>query len=390
MIAPEGTLLVLLVILSVGLIIPEFFKRFKVPFVSTIILLGAILGPHLLNYVQLNETVEFLGFLGMMFLMLIAGLETNINEIRHEKKKIFVMAFLNGLIPFLVGFAITFMFNYSFLTSLLVGVVFISSSVAIIVPTLRDANLFHKKIGQLILSAVLVTDIISLVALGIILQTANPISQLPLPLHFMVLILSIFVMLYFLPKISKYALRKRFSRQKGHERQLRFVIIVVIGVLIYFSSLGVHPILAAFLVGLIFSSVIQDKQRREILYTKLHTIGYGLFIPVFFFIIGMEIDLGLLGQLDIKNVFMLALILGLILAKFISAMIAGKLVKLNKKDSMIFGSVSTVQLTTTLATVYAASSIGLIDSVIVTSIVLLSIITTLIGPWFVNIIAKEK
>jgi len=109
-------------------------------------------------------------------------------------------------------------------------------------------------------------------------------------------------------------------------------------------------------------------------------MGYGLFIPVFFFVVGMEIDVSLLRQFDITNVMMISLILGLMLSKIASGYIAGRLVKLSKRDSMLFGSISITQLTTTLAVTYAASSMGLLDSALVTSIVLLAIITTVVGP----------
>lgn len=174
-------------------------------------------------------------------------------------------------------------------------------------------------------------------------------------------------------------LQKRLSADEGYERQLRFVIITLVAVIIFFSFLGAHPILAAFLAGLSLSGVVFHG-KSKILKSKLHTMGYGLFIPVFFFVVGMEIDVSLLRQFDITNVMMISLILGLMLSKIASGYIAGRLVKLSKRDSMLFGSISITQLTTTLAVTYAASSMGLLDSALVTSIVLLAIITTVVGP----------
>ena len=144
MITPESTLIILFGILPIGLIIPELFKKLRIPFVTSIILAGAVLGPKGFNFIQSNHAIDFFGFLGMTFLMLMAGMETDIDKLKKLKHKVFIMAGFNSLVPLIVGFAITKYFGYPWLTSILVGVIFMSSSVAIIVPTLKSVNLFKK------------------------------------------------------------------------------------------------------------------------------------------------------------------------------------------------------------------------------------------------------
>jgi Kef-type K+ transport system membrane component KefB len=385
----DGTLLILLFVLSLGLIIPELFKKSRVPLLTIIILIGAIVGPYGLNYIELNDTIEFFGFLGMSFLMFMAGLETNITKLSKSKYKIISMAFINGTIPFLVGLTITRFFGYSWMASIIVGIVFVSSSVAIIVSSLKENKSISDDVTRLILSAVMICDIVSLVALGFIFQTTSKMTQLPLYLYFALLLVSIFALFRVIPFISKKIIQKKFSQDDEYEGQLRFVIVILIGVIVYFSSLGAHPILAAFLAGISLSGVITH-HKSQILKSKLHTIGYGLFIPIFFFVVGMQINLSLLRNFDVKNILMISLILGLILSKFFSGYIAGRFVNLSKKNSMIFGSISITHLTAALAVTYAAYSIGLLDSILVTSIILMSIITTIIGPVLTSYLSKRK
>jgi Kef-type K+ transport system membrane component KefB len=389
MASPESaTLLVLLTILTLGLVIPELLRKFHLPFISLIILAGAVFGPNGLRYAESNETINFIGFLGMAFLMLMAGLDTDLSKITKNVRKILLMAFLNGFVPFSVGFAIVWLFGYPLLTSLLVGIVFISSSVAVIVPSLKGSKLIPADVAQLILSAVIVADVVSLLALGLVFQNVERITVLPLWLYYLVLIISIPVIVNMVPRFANFLLSGRLSRDEGSERKLRFVIIIIIGTLAYFSILGVHPILAAFLAGLALSTVVR-KDTTGLLYAKLHTLGYGMFVPVFFFIVGMEMDLLLLRDFDIGNVLMILLIFGLIIAKMVSGYAAGRIVHLGHRDSMLFGSVSIIQLTTTLAVTYAASSLGILDAQLTTSIILLSIITTLIGPILVSYISQK-
>jgi Kef-type K+ transport system membrane component KefB len=384
----DNTLITLLIVLSLGLIIPELFKKTRIPFLTLIILAGAIVGPYGLNYVQLDSTISFFGFLGMAFLMFMAGLETNIVDLYKSKYKIFLMALLNSLIPFSFGLFITRVFGYSWDTSILVGIIFISSSVAVITSFLKDGKSVSKNVSQLILSAVMVTDIVSLVALGFILQNTSKITTLPLPLYLIILIFSIIVLLRIMPSLIKRIVKKRFFQDYGHERRLRLVIVILVGVVAYFSFLGAHPILASFLAGLSLSSVVLY-EKSDVLKHKLNAIGYGLFIPIFFFVVGMDIDISLLKNFDIKNVFMVLLILGLIFSKIFSGYIAGRIVKLKKKEALLFGSISITQLTTTLAVTYAAASSNLLDSVLVTSIIFLAVITTIVGPILSSYIIRK-
>ncbi len=372
----ENVLLTFLVILALSLVIPEFFKKFKIPFFTSIILIGAVVGPHGFNYVQSNNVVEFFGFLGMAFLMFMAGLEADLGKLKTLKKQLFVLAGLNGLLPFAAGIFISRAFGYSWLTSFLVGTIFISSSIAIVAPSLKSAGLFNKSIGQLILSVVLLLDILSLVVLGFILQNVAPITNLPLFLYLMILIISVAVLFYLLPRWTRYLFKKRFPSKTEYEERLRFVLVILISVLLYFSVLGVHPILAAFLTGLTLSVLVKSKEFRD----KFNTLGYGLFVPVFFFIVGMKMDLSILTSFDIKNLLMVSIIFGLIISKFCSGYFGGKLVKLSSPESLFFGTASTIQITTTLSVTYAASSLGILDSALVTAIIIMSVITTLLGP----------
>ncbi len=387
MVAFEGTALALMIILILGLLVPELFRKFRLPYVTALIIAGSLFGPFGLDYVKSNEVIEFFGFLGAAFLMLMAGLEVKMSHFEKLGGKISLMAAMNGLVPFIVGVAIVKAFGYPWLTAILIGTIFISSSVAIVISSVKGANLMKKDIGQSIVSAAVVMDIVSLFLLAIILQTVSPITRFPLPVYFVILIASIVLLKRVLPLLTKYFCTHFFSRHKGdeYEDELHFVIATLIAVLLYFSILGVHPIVAAFLVGLLLSDVITS----NIVTHKIHTLGYGLFVPVFFFIVGMQLNLGMLAHFDYRDAVMISIIFGLIVSKFASGYIAGRLVKFSKRNSALFGIGSTAQLTTTLAVTYAAASLNILDSTLVTSVIVLAIVTTILAPVLLNVLAHS-
>ena len=381
----ENTLPVLLIILFLGIVIPELFKKFKLPFISSLIVLGAILGPHGLKYVELNDTIFFFGFLGSAFLMLMAGLEVKKEYFKGMEKKLYFMAALNGLIPFATGFAIVKIFGYSWMSATIIGIVFISSSVAVVTAALKSARLTNSKIGQVIIATVVIEDMMSLLLLSIVLQTVNPITKFPLPIYFGLLLFSIIALKMFLPQIAKYFFKANKSKVDVYEKELRFVIATLIAVLLFFSALGVHPIIAAFLVGILLADVV----KAEELYNKLHTLAFGLFVPVFFFIVGMEMDLGVFAHFDLRNGVIMGLLIGLVGSKYLTGFASARWAKFSRKQSSFFGIASTAQLTTTLATVYAAASLNILDNLLITSIIMISVITTLLSPILLNIFNKK-
>jgi Kef-type K+ transport system membrane component KefB len=372
----ESTLLVLLLILSVGLIVPELFRKLRLPFVTSLILVGALLGQNGIGLIESNETIEFFSFLGLTFLMFMTGLETKVEEISKSAWKVLMMALINGGVPAIAGFFVARFFGYDILPSLVIAVVFISSSVAIIIPSLKSAKLFKKEDGQLIVSAVVLEDVLSLILLGVVLQSFAPITALPLPLYFAILIVSVIGMKWLLPALSRMVSKRGLFAHKEHEDEIRFVIVILMAVLLFFSLLGVHPIVAAFLLGLILSSAVSSDK----LFTQLHTIGYGLFVPVFFFMIGTQIDVSSFIGVGSNLTFFATIILVSVLVKFGSGYVAGRLAKISREHSAMFGMASTIQLTTSLAATQAAFSLGIIDAPLLTSMVMLSVVTTILSP----------
>lgn len=374
----EGTILALLIILSVGLLGPEIFRRLKLSYFSSLIVLGAILGPYGLNWVSEDPIINFFGFLGFAFLMFMAGLESNPSASPKSRKQVAILSIVNSLVPMLTGITIVRLFGYDWGTAFLTGIILASSSVAIIFPAIKSTKLFKRDEGKVIITAVLLEDMLSLVLLAVFLQSVAPITAFPLPVYFAILLTSVIALKYALPKIAKKVLNNKSftNREVEHEEELRFLIVILIAVLVFFSFLGVHPILAAFLVGLLLSDVLRSKETRE----KIHTLGFGIFVPVFFFVVGTQMDLTIFAEIDNRNVLIVSLILAGICSKFVSGYLAGRVVGFSSSHATVFGVVSTTHLTTALAATFAASSIGLLDTTLVTAIIGLTIVTTVFAP----------
>jgi Kef-type K+ transport system membrane component KefB len=157
-------------------------------------------------------------------------------------------------------------------------------------------------------------------------------------------------------------------------------------VLIFYSSLDVHPIIGAFLVGFLLSEISQSKLVKE----KLNTIGYALFIPVYLFITGVKINPQLLFELTPQNYLALLLIGGALFSKVISGFLGARLARFSSREASVIGISSSTKLTVTISSALIALSMGLIDDELYSAILMTVVLSIIINPALMYLLMKKK
>jgi len=309
-----------------------------------------------------------------------AGLETKLSQFREFKSGLAVLALINGLVPFLVGFGIVWLLGYPPLAALVVGIIFISSSIAVVIPSLSTHGMLHTKLGQSVVISTVLQDISSLVLLSLVLQIVSPVTEVPLYIFYPVLLGTLVLLRFMIPKVRDFLVSQAEASPTLFQLQFRVTFLILIGTVILFELLGLHPIVAGFFSGLVLADSITSK----ILKDKIQTISYGIFIPVFFIVVGLETDLRVFTEIGTILAVMSSIIGGLLIAKYSSGFIAARLVGFEKLEAHFFAATSLPQLSTTLATGFVAFQIGLLDQKLLTSLVLLSVVTVVVSPFLIN------
>lgn len=374
-------------VLLAGIIFSSIFRRFHLPWVVGLIIAGIAFGPHGLAWLEVTPVITFMGQVGLVFLMFMAGLETKLSSFKELGRTSLSLAILNGLVPFVVGFGIGMLFGLSVLASLLLGAVFISSSIAVIVPTLELQGLISSRLGRTIVSATIIEDVASLLLLSVLLQTIDPATSLPLPLFYALLFGVLVLLRRALPMV-----RILFSPSDGKsskdifQRDVRLIITLLIGTVIIFELLGLHPIIAGFFAGLVLS----DSIKSDLLIDKLRTLSYGLFIPIFFVVIGLETNISLLLAAGGAAALSFIVLFGSITSKFFSGWFGARMGGFAQRESLIVGAATIPQLSTTLAVVFSGTQLGLFTEELMTAMVVLSVVTTLLAPILVQVFMTSR
>lgn len=372
-------------ILLIGIVSSAIFRRFHLPWVVALIAAGVLVGPHGFAVLDLNPTITFMGEIGLIFLMFMAGLEAKLSSFREFRGGIVGLSLINGLVPLAVGYGIGVLLGFPPLSSIILGLIFVSSSIAVIIPSLEANKLIGTKLGRSIVAATIVEDVTSLVLLSIFLQVFDPVTALPLPVFYVLLAAVLVIFRLALPRIRTLISPIENGETDLFQREVRLIFVILLGTVVAFDFLGLHPIIAGFFAGLVLS----DSIKSEIVIDKLRTISYGLFIPIFFVIVGAQTNIAVFSDVGGAITLVAIVVFGSMLSKFVSGWIGGRISGFGNVESTLIGVATIPQLSTTLAVVFTAVELGLLKPELVTAMVILIMVTTMVAPIGIRVLSSR-
>lgn len=280
-------------------------RKFKQPAVLGQILVGVILGMGIL---EKTHMIESLGELGVIFLMFIAGLETDVSELRASSKSSSLIALGGVIFPLILVGGSMYFVTGNWGASLFMGVISTATSVSISVQTLRELGKLRTREGIGILGAAIIDDIVGIVLLTVIVGVIKPefgSSVAVVLLKIIGFFLFTFFVGYVITKIVGI-----FQKTMRIEENIVTMAVVSCLILAFVSEeMGVAAITGAYFAGVVFSMTsFRHKVSHEV-----NQVATLIFTPIFFVSIGMGVDL---------NVVASALGMGLI---FISMGVLGKI-----------------------------------------------------------------
>lgn len=159
----------LLIILLTARIFAELAVRMKAPSVIGELFAGIVLGPSLFGWIEPSETIRMMAGIGIILLLFEVGLETNIKRLIYSSRQSITIAISGFIFPFILGFSVAhYLFSLSLLTSLFVGGTLTATSIGITIRVLSDLDLEQSRIGQIVLGAAVVDDVLGVMLLALL------------------------------------------------------------------------------------------------------------------------------------------------------------------------------------------------------------------------------
>ena len=384
-------LLSLLLITSLAAVVPLLsrrLQRFRVPIVVWEILVGILIGKSGLHLVATeSEIIQFLAWFGFIFLMFLSGLELDFgallpaddDAVPFWRRPLFLAA-VSFVLTLALGMFIGFELKVQGVTeaAILMGLVLSTTSLGVVMPILKEKRLVTSSYGQTILVAALLADFLTLFLLSI--DVAFLVKGLTLDL---LLVLVLLLAAASFLRVGRAALaRPGLSRilQELAETtaQIRvrgsFALMVALAALA--SVLGVEVILGAFLAGATVS-VLSDRN-NPVLREKLDAIGFGFFIPIFFIMVGVNLDLKALLSSPENLILLPELLIAAFAIKFGAALVFKP--AFSWRETLAAGALLSARLSLIIAASAIALDLGMITDAVNTAIIIVAIVSVTVSP----------
>ena len=276
-----------------------FFPRLRVPAIVLEIVAGILVGPQVLGWLRVDDVARFLALLGVAFLLFLAGAELDLGALGGKPLRLGVAGFAVSFVLAVAGaFALQAVGIES--TPLLVAVALCSTSVGIVVPVLRDTHQLQSGVGRLVVAGGAVAEFAGIALLGVLF--AVPAESAVQELLFVAIGLLVLLWFVFVIVAVGWGLRRAAAWTPGRQVAARldlttsqittrFVVMVVLGAASIAAVFGFEVILGTFIAGILFGALIRGTERESLFGTRLDAIGFGFFVPIFFIVSGMRLDI---------------------------------------------------------------------------------------------------
>src|SRR5437016_3306328 len=352
-------------------------QRIGVPTVLGQLVVGVLAGPSLLNWVHPDPLVNSFATIGVILLMFIAGMETDMKQMRRVGVAALVSASAGVVIPFIAATAFSYASGYSLPMSFFLGTLLTATSVSISAQTLKELGKLHTKEGTTILGAAVIDDVLGLIVLSVILAFTlgqNPLwSILKMALYFPIAYL---LGHYGFPLLSRW-----LPRLLALEARIGFVLALVLLYAWSAEELGsVAAITGAYIAGILVSR----SEMREWVHDGLSKIGYSFFIPIFFVYVGVEANF--IGVAHFSPLFLLSFI-GIALASKVLGCGGGALLcRFRPMEALTVGVGMISRGEVALITATIGLQAGLINNSLFSIVVMITLVTTLVTPVLLKLV----
>jgi Kef-type K+ transport system membrane component KefB/nucleotide-binding universal stress UspA family protein len=400
----HAILLVLLqmsALLTIARLGAEFVKRIGLPTVVGELAAGILLGPTVFGHYfpdhfralfppvsEQFHLLEIISWFGMVLLLLLTGLETDVRLLRNLGRTAFGASVFGMIVPFAFGFGLGWIMPEHYVAApehrtifaLFLATAMSISAMPVIAKILLDLDLTRRNIGVVILSAGVVDDttgwlVLSLIA-GVATTGIADVRALAISMGgtFLFLLVSAFV----LYPILRYAFRVANDRFQSKDTDLVLMIVVTMLCASVTEMLHVHAVFGAFVAGCVIRQV--PRLREDTLH-KLESVTFAIFAPIFFGIVGLKVDLWRL-----ESGSMLLNVLGVATAgKLIGCTLGSLLGGLTLGESLSIAVAMNARGAMELVVATIGLSLGILNQEMYSIVVMVAVTTSFMAPMLLRL-----
>lgn len=361
-------------------VVAHLCRRVEIPEVIGQILVGIIVGPALLNWVHLDGMMNEFQEIGVIILMFIAGLESDLSLLKKYLRPAVIVAVIGVIVPVLVMGGASYLFGFTKMESLFIGVIFSATSVSISVAVLREFKRLDSREGATILGAAVADDIIGVIMLSIMISMINGSqgghTNMPLGMALLLQVL-FFGGTYLVVRWLAPYLMHLSERLLTVAAPSVMAMIICLGMAALADYVGLSGAVGSFFAGI----AVANTHRKETIDRSFIPIGYALFIPLFFVSVGLNMRF---DNLQRSFVFVIVMTILACLTKLVGCGAGAKLSGFNLPSSYVVGSGMVARGEMALITAQIGYEAHLMSSMYYSDVITVIILATVLAPFMLK------
>lgn len=379
----NNPLSVLALMIGIILIVPLVCRKIHVPSIVGFILAGIAIGPHGFELLSGTQTIQTLGKLGMLYIMLQAGIEIDRNDFSQNKRQAAEYGILSFVLPFILGLVTSkWILGFNWTTSALLGAMY-SSHTLMTYPIVSRYGMQNQRAVNIVVGGTMLTITLSLLVLAML--KGKLLSETD-PSFWWILCGKILLFMVVVMQVFPFITRRAFLK----EHDPMFCYMLIMGMLVGAAWLadwaGLESILGAFLCGVVLNKYVPN---RSPLMQRINFIGNSLFVPLFLIGVGMIIDISLIWE-SWTTITIAAVMIGTkLLGKWLASWIGQLRFGLNGMERQLMFGLTHATAAGTLAIVTIGYEIHIFNPYILNGAVLMILLLCTISSFVTEHAAKE-
>lgn len=374
----------LLAILVAAWLGGAFARKLGYPAILGELLIGIILGPALLGWLEYTESIRVLSEVGIILLMAYIGIEIDFRDLKKASWAGFMAAIGGFLVPFVLGFFIIQWFGGTAISGLFVGIAVGVTSLATKSRILVDLKLLNTRVAYILMAGALISDTLALLVFAGIMSFADPGSIDLIGLVIVAgkavafFVVTITIGLYALPRLGSYLSRLKFRNSTFY---FTILLIITFGYAELAELAGMHSILGAFMAGLFIKDNLFPKNISKEVNKTFYDVSIGFMAPIFFVSAGFFVSLSVF-QTDLTM--LVTIILMAMIAKILGTALFYLPTRNGWREGITIGAGMNGRGAVEIIIAGIGLEMGIIDQNIFSILVFMAIFTTMTVPFLLK------
>lgn len=368
-------------ILATILLVPMVCRKTHIPSIVGFIIVGMIVGPHGFNLVANNTMIEVLGQIGILYIMLQAGIEIDLNDFRPYGRKSLIFGFYSFLLPFGLGLLTSRLLGYGWETSALLGAMY-GSHTLMTYPIVSRYGVQKNPAVNIAVGGTMLSITLALIVLVSLKSNFMLDADTSTLKTFYKLVLFGVIVVVVFPKLAQYFFKRWTDATSG------FMVVMTLMVSSAYLAdwAGLEGILGAFICGVMLNRLVPNLSP---VMKQINFVGNNIFVPLFLIGVGMLIDVRVIWSgwttLLVAAVMISTKLLGKASAAWLTQISFG----LNAMERQLIFGLTHATAAGTLAIVTIGYDIGLFNSEILNAAVIMILVLCTVSSFITEHAAKQ-